>query len=226
MRRTDRLFELIQLFRSGRLQRGRELADKLEVSLRTIYRDIDTLVASGVAIEGERGVGYILRQPIFLPPLNLTRLELEALHLGISMVQKSADAELSGAGCDLLAKIDAVLPSDRPQSTHSWGLAIYSDSLKETLQFMPVLRQGINLRHKIHLEYESLGEERSSRTIQPLQLEFWGNVWTCTAWCEVREDFRVFRVDRIVGCKLTEQKFENETARSLTAYLSRFKQLP
>jgi len=146
MRRTDRLFELIQLFRGGRLQRGRDLAEKLGVSVRTIYRDIDTLVASGVAIEGERGVGYILRQPIFLPPLNLTCLELEALHLGISMVQKAADEELSGAGHDLLAKIDAVLPGDRPRSTHNWGVAIYGNALKASLQFMPVLRRAINLR--------------------------------------------------------------------------------
>ncbi len=146
MRRTDRLFELIQLFRGGRLQRGRDLAEKLGVSVRTIYRDIDTLVASGVAIEGERGVGYILRQPIFLPPLNLTCLELEALHLGISMVQKAADEELSGAGHDLLAKIDAVLPGDRPRSTHNWGVAIYGNALKDSLQFMPVLRRAINLR--------------------------------------------------------------------------------
>lgn len=224
MRRTDRLFELIQLFRGGRLQRGRDLAGKLGVSLRTIYRDIDTLVASGVAIEGERGVGYILRQPIFLPPLNLTCLELEALHLGISMVQKTADEEVSGAGRDLLAKIDAVLPGDRPRSNHNWGVAIYVDALKVSLQFMPMLRQAINLHRKIYMDYESLTQECSTRTIQPLQLEFWGNVWTCTAWCEMREDFRVFRVDRIVRCKLTDQKFGGDASKSLTTYLNLFQQ--
>ena len=222
MRRTDRLFELIQLFRDGRLQRGQDLAEKLEVSLRTIYRDIDTLVASGVAIEGERGVGYILRQPIFLPPLNLTYLELEALHLGISMVQKTADEELSGAGKDLLAKIDAVLPSDRPRSTHHWGMAIYNDELQGTLQFMPVLRRSISTQRIIQLEYESLDGERSKRAIRPLQLEFWGKVWTCTAWCEARDDFRVFRVDRIVACKLTDQVFDTDLDKSLEAYLARF----
>lgn len=115
MRRTDRLFELLQLFRDGRTRRGRELAQKLEVSLRTIYRDIDTLVASGAPIEGELGVGYLLRAPIFLPLLTLTETELEALHLGVALVERSGDASLADAAMRPRAKIDAVLPQGTPR---------------------------------------------------------------------------------------------------------------
>ncbi|MHA1545135.1 MAG: helix-turn-helix transcriptional regulator, partial [Alphaproteobacteria bacterium] len=126
MRRTDRLFEIVQLFRGGRLWRGGDIATRLEVSLRTIYRDIDTLVASGVPIEGARGVGYILREPIFLPPLTLTTTELEALQLGMEMVRKMSDADLAEAAARLLTKIDAVLPGDRRGRDFLKSLSVYT----------------------------------------------------------------------------------------------------
>ena len=97
MRRTDRLFELIQLLRDGRLHRGKDLAERLGVSLRTLYRDMDTLTVSGIPVEGERGLGYMMTAPITLPPLNLTLTELEALHLGLAVVSKAADEELQRA---------------------------------------------------------------------------------------------------------------------------------
>ena len=113
MRRTDRLFELIGILRDGRLHRAADLADRLEVSQRTIYRDMETLQTSGVPVEGERGVGYMLTAPITLPPLNLTLTELEALHLGIAVVAEAADPELQSAARSMADKIDAVVPEDR-----------------------------------------------------------------------------------------------------------------
>ena len=125
MRRTDRLFELIQLLRDGRLHRGRDLAERLGVSLRTLYRDMDTIIASGIPVEGERGLGYMMTAPITLPPLNLTLTELEALHLGLSVVSKAADEELQRAAQTLSDKVDAVLPEDRSAPANGWGFAVY-----------------------------------------------------------------------------------------------------
>ena len=112
MRRTDRLFELIQILRDGQLHRARDMAQRLEVSDRTIYRDMETLMASGIPVEGERGVGYMMTAPITLPPLNLTMAELEALHIGMAILGEAVDAELQEAARSLSAKIDAVLPED------------------------------------------------------------------------------------------------------------------
>ncbi|MCY4179443.1 MAG: HTH domain-containing protein, partial [Litoreibacter sp.] len=125
MRRTDRLFDLILILRDGRLHRAEDLAERLEVSVRTIYRDMDTLVLSGVPVAGERGLGYMMTAPITLPPLNLTLTELEALHLGMAVVGEAADDELRSAAKTLSAKIDAVLPEDRSTPPSGWGFAVY-----------------------------------------------------------------------------------------------------
>jgi predicted DNA-binding transcriptional regulator YafY len=222
MRRTDRLFELIQLFRRGRLLKGTTIAEELGVSLRTVYRDIETLTASGVPIEGERGVGYVLREPYFLPPLTLKLIEIEALHLGMALVRAAADAELAAAAEDLQRKIDAVLPSDRPKFGHRWPHAVHLRSrLPQESTTLAVLRMAIARREKIDVRYEALDGNISSRTVRPLEIEFWGNAWTLTAWCERREDFRVFRIDRITECKHSGLLFEAEAGKCLSDYLNR-----
>ncbi|MEM9684865.1 MAG: YafY family protein [Pseudomonadota bacterium] len=219
MRRTDRLFELLQLFRGGRLRRGIDLADRLGVSLRTVYRDIETLIGSGVPIEGERGIGYILREPIFLPPLSLSPVELEALHLGMAMVEKSSDGELADAAKNLLIKVDSVLPSDRPRTGHPWGFAVYNaDNPPDQFAMLTILRPAVRERNKVAISYTRLDGPRSKRTIRPLQVEYWGQVWTCTAWCELRQDFRVFRVDRIAECRPTGDRFSVEPGKRLADY--------
>lgn len=221
MRRTDRLFELIQLFRGGRLWKGRDLAERLDTSLRTVYRDIDTLVASGIPIEGERGVGFILREPIFLPPLTLTRSELDALHLGVAMVARIGDATLGEAAARLREKIDAVLPSGRRGVDHAVGVAIYTPTPQGRHEHLPALRDAIAARRIVDIAYTKLDETHARRTIRPLHLEFWGQVWTLTAWCELRSDFRVFRVDRIERLEVCERSFRNERGKSYKDYLSR-----
>jgi len=219
MRRTDRLFELIQLFRGGRLWRGQELADRLEVSLRTIYRDIDSLVASGIAIEGERGVGYLLREPIFLPPLTLNAEELEAFHLGMALVRASADTPLAEAADALALKINEVLPTDRQQDKFRKSMSVYAKSSQRDHSVLTHIREAINTRRKALIFYDSLKRVRSERIIWPLHLEFWGSVWTLTAWCEYRAGFRTFRADRIGSITLLKDTFRPEPGKTYQDFL-------
>jgi predicted DNA-binding transcriptional regulator YafY len=222
MRRTDRLFDLIQILRDGRLHRGRDLARRLEVSLRTLYRDMDTLVASGIPVEGERGLGYMMTAPITLPPLNLSLTELEALHLGLAVVSKAADEELQRAAKTLSDKVDAVLPEDRAVPATGWGFAVYpfAEAARGFVHMAP-LRAAIRSRRKIHITYAKPGGEDTERRVRPLQMEYWGRVWTFTSWCELRNDFRVFRVDRIRTLDVLFDTFQEEPGKTLADYLAR-----
>ncbi len=222
MRRTDRLFDLIQILRDGRLHRARDMADRLEVSLRTVYRDMDTLVTSGVPVEGARGLGYRMTSAITLPPLNLTLTELEALHLGMAIVGEAADPALQNAAQSLSAKIDAVLPEDRSAPPTGWGFAVYpfADAAKGFLH-MPQLRAAIRARQKLQIGYRGLDGVRSNRVIRPLRMDYWGRVWTSTCWCEMRADFRVFRVDRIETLRVLPQLFVDEPGKTLADYEAR-----
>ena len=197
MRRTDRLFELIQMFRDGRTHRGQELADALGVSVRTVYRDVETLVASGIPVEGARGVGYILRAPIFLPPLSLTVEELAALQFAVTLARRAGDGGMAEAAGRLMAKIDAVLPDGRRRRTYLGAVEVYASAPDLPARHLSEIGVAVTGRELLALSYESLKGARTQRTIRPLRLEFWGHVWTLTAWCEMRDGFRVFRVDRI-----------------------------
>ncbi len=221
MRRTDRLFELIQILRDGRLHKGVDLAERLGVSLRTVYRDMETLMNSGVPVEGERGLGYAMTAPITLPPLNLTLTELEALHLGMAVVSEAADDELKRAAQSLSEKIDAVLPEDRTAPSAGWGFAVYPFAeAARGFEHMAPLRAAIRTRRKVEISYEDLKGEITERTVRPLQMEYWGRVWTVTTWCERREDFRVFRVDRIRTIEITFDEFDEEPGKTLKDYLA------
>ncbi len=227
MRRTDRLFDLVGALRDGRLHRAQDLARRLEVSVRTIYRDMETLQASGIPVEGERGVGYMLTAPVTLPPLNLTLLELEALELGMAVVAEAADPDLQAAARSLSAKIDAVIPADRAPPKEGWGFAVYpfADAARG-FRHMPALRAAIRARQKLALAYRDAEGRTSSRTIRPLQMEYWGRVWTLTAWDETRADFRSFRVDRIEDLRALPELFVDEPGKSLADYLDRITKAP
>jgi predicted DNA-binding transcriptional regulator YafY len=220
MRRTDRLFEILQLFRGGRLLLGRDIAERLEVSLRTVYRDIETLVASGVPIEGERGVGYVLREPVFLPPMTLTPEELRALHLGVEVVRQTGDAELAGAAERLVGKIAAVLPSDRRALRPLQDLAVYASIAAAPCEQLGLLRRAVAERRVVEIGYRGPDGALTERRIRPLQTEYWGRVWTCPAWCELRNAFRVFRVDRVEACAETGDTFALEPGRTYADYLA------
>jgi predicted DNA-binding transcriptional regulator YafY len=219
--RSDRLFDIIQIMRDGALHTARDLADHLEVSERTIWRDMATLRASGVPVEGERGVGYMVTAPITLPPMNLTMNELEALHLAVAILGEATDPELSKSAQSLAAKIDAVLPENAGPPSTGWGFAVYPFAdAAAGFKHMPLLRDAVREKKLIRMTYLSLDEQLSTRMIRPLQLEYWGRVWTMTAWCELREDFRVFRVDRIESLIDTGARFKDEVGKTLSDYLA------
>lgn len=221
MKRRDRLMDLVQIMRDGRLHRAQDMADRLDVSIRTIYRDMDTLMASGLPIEGERGLGYMITAAITLPPLNLTITELEALHVGLAIVGETADDELKSAATSLSSKIDAVLPEDRTAPPTGFGFAIYpfADAAKG-FQHMPALRGAIRSRQKVDVRYTNLDNETTQRVIRPLEMEYWGRVWTVTVWCELRRDFRVMRIDRIEELSVLPQLFMDEAGKTLPDFIA------
>ncbi|MFT4959759.1 MAG: putative DNA-binding transcriptional regulator YafY [Paracoccaceae bacterium] len=223
MRRTDRLFDIIQILRDGNLHRAQDIATRVEVSVRTIYRDMDTLIASGVPVQGERGVGYMATEAITLPPLTLTSAELEALNLGMAIVSEAADPDLKSAALSLAAKIDAVLPTKVIAEAESWKLAAYpfADAARG-FSHMATLRAAIKSRQKLALSYRRIDNTLTQRTIRPLHMEYWGRVWTLTAWCETRNDFRVFRVDLIENARALPELFVDEPGKNLTDYMAQF----
>ncbi|MBM1309264.1 YafY family transcriptional regulator [Sulfitobacter mediterraneus] len=219
MRRSDRLFDIIQILRDGKLHRAQDIAARLEVSTRTIYRDMDTLVGSGVPVEGERGVGYMITEAISLPPLTLTSAELEALNLGLAVVAQAADQDLKTAADTLADKIDAVLPARTIAEAQAWKFAVYpfADATRN-LSHMALLRSAIKARQKVRLTYTSREGNVTSRIIRPLHMEYWGRVWTLTSWCELRNGFRVFRLDLIETTEALPELFVDEPGKTIADY--------
>jgi len=203
--RTQRLFELIQILRRHRYPvTGKKLADELDVSLRTLYRDIATLQAQGASIEGEPGLGYVLRPGFMLPPLMFSEEEIEALVLGSRWVARRTDKKLRLAATNVLAKISAVLPEDIKHQLEFSGLligpvktAIENDDEKEAL-----IRHAIRREYKLQITYVDVKGGESQRLIWPLALSFFEEVHVVVSWCELRLEFRHFRTDRIA--KLTQ----------------------
>lgn len=219
MRRTDRLFEIIQILRDGKLHRAQDIAARLQVSPRTIYRDMDTLVASGVPVEGERGIGYKVREQITLPPLTLTPEELEALNLGMAIVAEAADPELKAAAQSLAGKVDAGMPAQVIAEADAWRFAVYPFAdVARGFAHMPTLRAAIKSRQKLALHYHQPDGTLSDRIIRPLHMEYWGRIWTLTAWCETGGDFRVFRVDLIEEARALPELFVDEPGKTLADY--------
>lgn len=220
MRRTDRLFDLIQILRDGRLHTARDMADRLEVSTRTLWRDMATLIASGLPVEGERGLGYILREPITLPPLTLTPEETEALALAMRLLSRGADPSLAPAAASLSAKIAAVLPASRRPHADPPVWVFPGTEALAAARHLPDLRRAIRLSERLQIDYTDAEGTASRRSIRPLQLEFWGRVWTLATWCETKGDFRSFRVDRITALHPTGETAPQEPGRDLAAWLA------
>lgn len=222
MRRADRLFAIIQMMRRDKLVRARDLAAKLEVSERTIYRDMRDLVASGVPIDGEAGVGYLLRAGFDLPPLMFTQEEIEALVLGARIVRSWADGELADAAADALAKVEVVVPAELRAYMGDIPLYAPEDHFREPVRVdIAALRRAIRQRRKLSFSYRNKEGRLSARIVRPLLLSFFGPIWTMTGWCELRHDFRTFRIDRIIDLVVLEQRFRPEQGRTLTEYFRR-----
>lgn len=220
MRRADRLFEIIQWLRSRRVTTALWLAEKLEVSERTIYRDIRDLMTSGVPIEGEAGVGYALRKGFDLPPLMFNREELAALNLGAQIVRSWADPQLADAAERVLSKIEVVLPEelkDRIENTRMYSPMVRLNP--EVAKVLATLRMAIDTQYKVNFDYCREDGEASHRTVWPLGLFFWGTVWTLGAWCELRDSFRNFRLDRMQLVNQTDQVYPLMEGRTLNDML-------
>ncbi|MGB3304890.1 MAG: YafY family protein [Thermomicrobiales bacterium] len=199
MSRAERLLQLMQLLRLYRAPvSGTRLAGELGVSLRTLYRDIATLQYQGAQIEGEPGRGYILRPGFMLPPLMFTEEEIEALVLGSRWVASRTDSALARSAQNALAKISAVLPSDLRESLDATSLVVPA-SMKETTgdRELVRIREAIRTAYKVRITYRDLSGSESERTIWPIGLAFFDNVQIIAAWCELREDYRHFRIDGI-----------------------------
>lgn len=216
MRRADRLFQIIQILRRGRLTTARALAEELEVSSRTIYRDVADLIGSGVPVEGAAGAGYLLRSGYDLPPLMFSRTELEALVLGARIVASWADAELGRAAQDVLAKVEAVLPEPLRTRLDKMPLLAPGDHAQVPRKVdLAALRRTIHDRRKLALAYCDAAGQATQRRVWPLGLFFYGPVWLLAGWCELRRDFRMFRVDRIAEAEFLDEPFEPTPGRTL-----------
>jgi predicted DNA-binding transcriptional regulator YafY len=216
MRRADRLFQIIQILRRGQLTTARALADELEVSSRTIYRDVADLIGSGVPIEGAAGAGYLLRDGYDLPPLMFSPTELEALVLGARIVASWADAELGRAAQDVLAKVEAVLPEPLRARFARMPLLAPGDHADVPRKVdLGALRKMIRERRKLDLDYCDAAGQLTRRRVWPLGLFFYGPVWLLAGWCELRQDFRMFRVDRMAEAAFLDATFEPTRGRTL-----------
>lgn len=230
MRRADRLFALVQLLRNRRFATAQELAGELGVAPRTVYRDVQDLSRSGVPIVGEAGVGYRLDAKHTLPPLTFNTEELSALVLGMRMVQAWADPELALAAQSTLRKVEAVVPETMARALLETPLfAPDTCRAKTSRRELSRIRRAIDQRRKVALDYIRADGTASERTVRPLGLYFFGDRRCLAAWCELREDYRVFRPDRVVQLEMTEERFDDSDGVSLAAFLeqiSRRRQSP
>jgi len=217
---SDRLHDLIQILRDGRLHRAADLAARLGVSTRSIWRDMARLQASGLPVEGERGIGYMLTAPITLPPVALTHQEMEALRLGIALVASAADPGLSYAAHTLGQKIAAISPAAGNEPPVD-SFVFAGPEAARAAAHLPQLREAITGCEKLDLTYRDLAGRESRRRIRPLQLEYWGRFWTVTSWCEQRRDFRVFRIDLMQTLAATGERFTAEPGKTLADYRAR-----
>jgi predicted DNA-binding transcriptional regulator YafY len=198
------------------------LAEKLEVSERTIYRDIRDLMASGVPVEGEAGVGYVLRGGYDLPPLMFDKQEIEALVLGVRIVESWADAELAEAAGNVIAKVEAVIPERLRRHIAETLLLAPPDHYAEPISIDPgELRRAVNGRLKVRFHYRDLKDRGTERTVRPLALAFYGPVWLLASWCELRQDFRSFRFDRISDLTVLRETFPPERGKTIQDFLKR-----
>lgn len=222
MRRADRLFEIVQYLRGRRLTTARQLAEWLAVSERTIYRDVADLTASGVPIDGEAGVGYRIKPGFDLPPLMFSLNEIEALTIGARFVESWGGPGLAQGARSALAKIAAALPRDKRaalESSRLFAPGIFVDPVPgERLEAM---RQALAERRVAQLAYKDGDGRTSQRRVRPLGLYFWGEAWSLAAWCELREDFRNFRLDRIVDLALLPERFADEPGKRLEDFVRR-----
>jgi predicted DNA-binding transcriptional regulator YafY len=220
MRRADRLFQIVQTIRGRRLTTAAHLAQRLAVSERTVYRDVADLQAQGVPIEGEAGVGYRLGKGFDLPPLMFTTEEAQALVAAVRVAQTWLDPALAAASADALSRVMSVLPSAARAAAESLLVIVPNFGLEPgTQRLLQQLREAAQAKHLVHMTYRDAADKPTERTVRPLGVFYWGAVWTLGAWCETREAFRSFRVDRIETLDVLERHFADEPGKTLADLL-------
>ncbi|HLF21424.1 MAG TPA: YafY family protein [Aestuariivirga sp.] len=209
MRRAGRLLQLIQILRRHRRPvTGEAMARELEVSLRTVYRDIAALGLEGVPVRGEAGIGYVLEEGYDLPPLMFTADELEAVMLGLRWVARRGDRDLSRAAQDTVAKIGAILPNRLKPFLFDAGLVLppYTKLTEDRID-VAHFRSAIREARKVEIAYRSEDGRETQRTIWPIAIAYFDAQRLVAAWCELRSDFRTFRTDRMLALRLTGDKY-------------------
>ena len=224
MRRADRLFQIVNVLRRRRTATtATHLAGRLGVSERTVYRDIRDLILAGTPIDGEAGVGYRIRPGYDLPPLMFDRDEIQALVLGARIVRQFGDPPLARASDSILAKVAAIVPKDLAPLLAETRLFVPSTiGAGKSADVLTLAREALIARRKIELAYASAGGAATRRTVRPLGIFFWGRTWTLAAWCELRQDFRNFRLDRVESSTMLDETFHDEAGRTLRDMLSRY----
>ncbi len=223
MRPADRLFQIVLQLGRGRVLTAADLASKLEVSERTIYRDIQDLMASGVPIDGEAGVGYRLHRGYQVPPMMFDQDEIQALIFGAQVAKRWGDHDLADAAERILDKVDAVLPENLRPALASQTMVVPEIAGRQseaTVQALGLVREAINGRRRLYLSYQDASNTATERIVWPLSLLYWGNSWMVGAWCELRQAFRSFRVDRISEAKALSTQFPDEPGKRLEDYFS------
>lgn len=224
MRRAERLFRIIRILRTanGALT-AQQVGDKLEISKRSVYRDMAHLIGSGAPIDSEPGVGFMLRDEFDLPPLSFTFEQLEALALGAKTLALIADEDLSAAAKEALEKIRDAVPETHKSKIDSPHLMVVPpQGTNIPTKKLRQLRKAIDEKRVLDISYCALGGELSARQVYPLALTNFGPKWLVTVWCTARKDFRDFRVDRIEKLETQGPKFALEKGQSLEDYLSRY----
>ena len=222
MRRAERLFRLIALMRANELSRGEDLAKTLEVSVRTIYRDIAHLQGSGLPVEGAAGVGYILRQGFDLPAMTFTYEQMDALALGLKFVEEAGDKEMVLAAKEVRGKIETVLPDQNKTALSDAPFFAARTGLRAP-PFTKKIRMAIRGRQYILISYQDANGTITKRQIRPLSLTVFTDGWMIAGWCERRKDFRYFRLDRILNFEVLDLFFPIDRTKNLTAFRNRTK---
>ena len=224
MRRADRLFQIVNVLRRRRTATtATHLAERLGVSERTVYRDIRDLILAGTPIDGEAGVGYRIRPGYDLPPLMFDRDEIQALVLGARMVRQFGDPALARASDSILGKVAAIVPKDLAPLVAETRLFVPSTiGAGKSADALTLAREALIARRKLELSYAKADGAATKRTVRPLGLFFWGRTWTLAAWCELRQDFRNFRLDRIAASTMLDETFEDEAGKALRDMLARY----
>jgi len=222
MRRADRLFDIIQRLRTARgPTTAAALAEDLEVTPRTVYRDIATLQARRVPIEGEAGIGYVLRRGFDLPPLMFTVEEIEAIAVGARLVARTGDAALQDAAASVLSKVTVVLPDTLRDQLAAAPIYVSSNGARvpESVD-LSVVRQAIRNERKLDIEYIDEKGTRTERIIWPIAVAYYVQATLIGAWCELRRDYRHFRADRINMLTVLDERFPSDNGRLMAEWLA------